>query len=516
MHWFLAFVFVVIATTQLMTQDGTLDTSFDDDGIVITTIGTFDDQAAGIALQPNGRLVAVGHTYLEDRYMFVVARYLPNGALDRTFGNDGITITPVGNGNARARAVAIQPDGDIVVAGMCTVDGREMIAVARYLEKTGRLDPTFATNGIAITAVGNGWSAAHGVAILPSGKIGVVGYGQFTPDVRIAVVQYERSGTLDPTFGDSGIVSTQFALGSDIGNGIYAHEQDFITVVGTTHRTGSNADVALVRYKSSGALDGAFGTEGKVRAGIEGTFNEYGNAITVQQDGKIVVAASSRNLFQDYIVMRFLHNGERDREFGVNGVAKVDIGPDVALGESATILLQPDGKIVVAGLRTSERNTHIGLVRYRDNGQLDVTFGEDGYVTTSVGDNASVRGSVLQRDGKIVVAGGHHDGTQSRITLARYNNPSIAAPSSAAESLGSSGGAYPNPFYSWTRIPLRNSVHEPVIEVTDVVGRSHLVRFEQQGDTIVLYKGNLMPGPYVVRIHGTDGSVQAFIVVATK
>ena len=508
---------ILLSLAPMKGQDGTLDTSFDGDGRVLTTIGTFDDVAYAMALQKNGRIVVVGQTYLAGRYAFVVARYLPNGMLDDAFGTNGITVTSIGDGDAKARAVAIQPDGDIVVAGLSTRSGREMFTVARYVEKTGQLDPTFGDAGVVVTPVGTGWSAAHGVGIQKNGTIVAVGYAQTTPDTRFAIVRYDRFGVPDPTFGDGGIVTTLFAPGADIANAVHVISDDAILVVGTSQRTGSNADVALARYKGSGALDGAFGTNGTKRIERTGTFNEYGNAIAVSSEGSIFLATSTNNRFEDFVAMRLRADGTPDPEFGNGGIASTDIGPAVEIGEASTVLLQSDGKVVVSGLRTSGSEISFGLVRYLTNGGIDNTFGDAGTVTTRFGStNDGIRASILQPDGKILVAGGSHDGTQSRIALARYNNPSVSGPSSVADTREHSIAVSPNPATSVVRVQLHSPLTSPDILLVDLMGERGQAPANVDGAMITINTEGIAPGTYMLRIFDVGNVVAVTPIVIVR
>lgn len=513
----LIFSFFVISASLLRAQDGVLDPTFDGDGRVTTTLGDFDDAAQAIALQADGRIVVTGRTYQQDRYAFFVARYLPNAMLDPSFGSNGVTITTIGASNASARALAIQPDGAIVVGGFSTVDGREVLTVARYVAKTGQLDPSFGDGGIVVTPVGAGWSSAHGVAIQPNGTIVTVGYAQATPDMRFAIVRYDRFGVLDPTFGEGGVVTTSFAPGSDIANAVHIINDDAILVVGTSQRTGGNADVVLTRYKGSGALDGAFGENGTKRIERSGTFNEYGNAIAVTSEGSIVLATSTNNRFEDLVAIRLSPDGTPDPGFGSGGVASTDIGPDVEIGEASSVLVQPDGKVVVSGLRTSGSEISFGLVRYDTSGRIDDTFGDAGTVTTRFGSgNHGIRASVLQPDGKILVAGGSHDGTQSHVALARYNNPSVSGPSTVIDAHERTLVVSPNPATTFVRVYLHSPLTNPEIHLHDLMGERWQAPTTIDGLTLTVNTTNVAPGTYLLRIADAGGVVAVSPVVIVR
>jgi uncharacterized delta-60 repeat protein len=522
MHRILTYIIAVvcamlIGSGTVWSQDGTLDPTFAGDGLVITTLGTFDDAAIGMALQRDRRIVVVGHTYLDGRYAFVVARYLLNGAPDSSFGTNGVTTTFIGTGDARAQAVAIQNDGDIVVAGLSVIDAREVLTVARYNEKTGALDNTFNGTGIVQTPVGTGWSAAHAVAIDAEGRIMAAGYSQSGPDYVMALVRYQKNGELDPTFGSNGIVTVQFSIGNDVAHGLAIGGPDNIYLAGSSHRTGSNTDVAIAMVKSSGELNGAFGSGGKYRHASVGAFNEYGFGMTLQRDGKPVVVGYTNSLFHDVLVTRYTQGGELDTEFGVNGIVTTDVGTGTDYGEASTVAVQSDDKIVVAGLRNYGSKTDFALIRYMPNGSVDRTFGDTGFVSTDFGNSDDGgRAIAIQFDGKILVAGHSHDGTQGRIAIARYNNPSVAAPTSVSSSEESRVRAVPNPFTTSTTLSFDHELLQPAVQLFDVYGRALQHTLSIDSTSIRLYGQSLPPGTYVVRVVEADGTSAVFHVIMSR
>ncbi len=170
---------------------GSLDTSFDGDGKVTTNFGGFAF-ASGVALQPDGKIVAVGGSGGN----FALARYNSNGSLDTNFDGDGKVLTDFG-GSESARAVAIQPNGKIVAAGgsFSFATFTQSFALARY-NPNGSLDPSFDTDGKVTTALGG---FARGVAVRPDDKIVAAGttFNPATSTTDFTVVRYNRDGSLD-------------------------------------------------------------------------------------------------------------------------------------------------------------------------------------------------------------------------------------------------------------------------------------------------------------------------------
>jgi uncharacterized delta-60 repeat protein len=229
--------------------DGSLDTTFGTGGKVTTGFGAFSiDVAFGVALQPNGKIVVAGYTAASDVVAdFAVARYNADGSLDTSFGTGGKVTTDFG-GFDLAPAVALQPDGKIVVAGW-TEDiffaGADF-AVARY-NPDGRLDAGFGTGGKVTTSFG-AFGCATGVALQPNGKIVVAGN---TTDAvggeDFALARYNANGGLDAGFGTGGKVTTDFG-GDDFANGVALQPDGKIVVAGATFLT-TDYDFAVARYQ---------------------------------------------------------------------------------------------------------------------------------------------------------------------------------------------------------------------------------------------------------------------------
>jgi uncharacterized delta-60 repeat protein len=180
---------------------GTLDTAFGGDGRVVTRFIPADDEARGVAVQANGRIVVVGNedTGYPDNQRGVMARYLPNGHLDASFGAGGklqMQLGPTWQRVGEAHAVTIQPDRRIVVVGD--------FAIVRYLPH-GHLDSTFRGKGWVSTGYQTGHMyEPYAVVIQPDGRI-VVGGSTQAPGFVLA--RYGPLGKLDATFGKSGMVT---------------------------------------------------------------------------------------------------------------------------------------------------------------------------------------------------------------------------------------------------------------------------------------------------------------------
>jgi len=214
---------------------------------------------------------------------------------------------------------------------------------------------------------------------------------------------WAADGDLDTSFDTDGIQTTSIGSVQDIAYSVAIQSDGKIVAAGYSHN-GSNNDFAVVRYSTDGSLDTTFGTAGKVITAI-GSGIDVANYVVVQSDGKIVVAGYSHNGSNvDFAVVRYNTDGSLDTSFGTGGKVTTAVGSSNDTGRS--VVMQSDGKIIVVGSSENSTDTDFAVVRYNTNGSLDTTFSSDGKVTTAIGSgNDGANSVVLQSDGKIVVAG---------------------------------------------------------------------------------------------------------------
>jgi uncharacterized delta-60 repeat protein len=217
---------------------------------VITDLSPGRDYANAIAVQPEGKIVAAGITRPRSRSRFVLVRYNPNGSLDSTFSGDGVSVTRFTRRHDSVQGIAIQPDGGIVAAGFAGYLGSDpSFALARY-DTDGTLDTTFSGDGKHTTQFTPNFDAAWGVTLQPDGKIVAAGMAAGKGG-RIALVRYNPDGTLDATFGVGGKVLTDFTPQLDTSRGVAIQDDGKIVVSAGSGIGGSNPKFALARYLSS-------------------------------------------------------------------------------------------------------------------------------------------------------------------------------------------------------------------------------------------------------------------------
>jgi uncharacterized delta-60 repeat protein len=337
-------------------------------------------------IQSDGKIVVAGFGGDVDAPSFCVARLRAGGALDPTFGSGGKRTIDFGGDKESAFGAALQPDGKILLAG----DSDFRAAVAR-LNPGGSRDTSFSGDGKKIFGWGPN-SRAQAVLVLPSGKIMLAGFS--APEGGdLQVARLNPKGALDATFGTGGKVGVDFG-GDDFGLAIARQADGRILVAGRSSAVGA----VIVRLRTNGALDPDFDGDGRVT--LPGVPNGSARAVLVQPDGKIVVAGNA-NGSAVMTVTRLMPNGSLDTSFDGDGTATIDFGSLADRADDA--VLQPDGKIVVAG--SAQDSGGIAVARLNPNGAPDTTFGTGGKATVNFRVAAFGNAVALQPNGRIVVAG---------------------------------------------------------------------------------------------------------------
>ena len=390
----------------------TLDAGFDNDGVRQVDVSGIDDWAFGIALQADGKIVVAGRAE-GSTTDFAVVRLLADGALDPTFDGDGIRTTNIA-GLDTAFAVAVQPDGKIVVAGSAGLSAiNEAFAVVRYLPD-GTPDATFDGDGIRTDDLSPGIDRAYALVIQPDGKIVLGGTGPISGDDDFVLVRYDANGVPDAGFGTAGVVSAD--LGSvDLAAGL-ALQADGKLVLGGW----SSSDFAVARFEADGDPDPTFDTDGVVVTDVAGG-GDTALTVALQPDGKILVGGHA-NVFgiPDFAVLRFLTDGSLDSTF--DGDGRLTFDPEGVGDFGAALAVRADGRIALVGNGFSGGSEALFVARFLADGTPDVSFDGDGsaVVNPTAGDEAG-RAAVFQPDGKLVIAGRANTGAASNFVVARFN-----------------------------------------------------------------------------------------------
>jgi uncharacterized delta-60 repeat protein len=403
---------------------GSVDTSYGG-GAQVTPVASSEDYAHAVAVQADGKVVTAGTTAIPAGTVVALTRHLRDGGLDPAFGNGGKVITQVGARGDSARAVAMQPDGRIVVAGWTDETGiDDNMLVLRYLPD-GSLDPAFGNAGRVVVALSTGTDRAHAVALQPDGRIVVGGttlVNTSTTGQDFALLRLMPDGTLDNSFGSGGKVVTAMQPSSN-SDTIYALALPVVDGEQRIVAVGGEGDFIAARYTHSGALDGSFGNGGKV-LGLFGRNIGAARAVTLLPGGRMVLAGG---IYNDFAAAQLTPQGTLDSMFGQGGLVTVPVSADN--WDNATALVrQADGKLVLGGwaYRGNSSSADFTAVRLLPGGALDTFFGDGGIAIRPVAAGTrsdSVRGLVLQSDDRVptvrAILGGEASGSNYDFALLR-------------------------------------------------------------------------------------------------
>jgi len=388
---------------------GDLDRSFGIEGVVRTSFTSGSDMR-GSVFQADGKFILVGSIGQSgSNDDFYIVRFNSNGSLDTTFDGDGIAIIPVSTREDRATNVAVQSDGKIVVSGNSREASSSYNFAVVRLNSDGTPDQTFDGDGIVITSTSPNNDFAQDVIVQSDNKIVVCGQGQVSGQMNITVVRYNVNGSLDTSFDGDGIAITQFPQGASGSQAVALQTDGKIVVAGAIGIGGQFLEsiFGFARYNTNGSLDTSFGNNGTVGVDVRIGVPRQNAAqeLLIQPDNKIVAVGNSNsglNTGFDFAMARLNPDGSLDSSFGDNGKVVTPTGNNDNFARD--VILQSDGKIIVVGDGRIGFNSGFAIVRYNSNGTLDSRFGNNGIVITPSANSFVLRARILP-DGKILTAG---------------------------------------------------------------------------------------------------------------
>lgn len=388
---------------------GSLDTTFGTAGVNVTDFDGKDDYATATAVQNDGRVLLAGYApgATGEGQVFALTRLTHDGATDPTFAGGKVKVN-FGAGNDQAYALAVQNDGRIIAAGFAEVNGTRDFAAVR-LNADGTLDSSFGSGGKVTVPVGTGLDAAYAVAVQPDGKIVLGGQSNTggPSGVDFALVRLNPNGTLDGSFGSGGKVTTTLAGGSTT-DSIYALgiEGGKITAVG------GETDFMLARFNADGSLDSTFSGDGKISGLFSSTVGRARALAfaTIAGQTRLVVVGNANN---NTALARLNLDGSLDFSFAASGKVTRAVHA-TGWDEAAAVAVQADGKLMLGGWAQDDTTTsNFTALRYLADGTPDTGFDGDGLVIhplTNAGKNDAGRALALQPDvripaTRIIVAG---------------------------------------------------------------------------------------------------------------
>jgi uncharacterized delta-60 repeat protein len=394
---------------------GHLDFAFGHHGQITTDFFNRDDSASAVAFQEDGKTVVAGVSF-GDNADFALARYLLNGSLDTSFGTGGILLIDFG-ADEYARAVAIQADGKILVAG-ATANGDGMSFALARCNTDGSLDLDFGSGGLTTTAFGDAHAGITDLLLLPESRI--LAGGIISPSTDFLLVCYNSDGSEYAGFGTNGAAVIDFRQGEDYLLAMALQDDGKVLAAGVETPSGA---FVLARLLEDGSRDAGFGTVGLVVTDFQLDINGLSAAVVVQPDGRIVVGSTAeRDLERHFALIRYLPDGILDQEFGHGGWAISDFFGEEQFQDLA---LQADGRILAVGTGSAGPSRDFFLARFNPDGSPDSSFGESGYVQTDFGGDDLARAMNLDPGGNIVVVGRTDIETRD-FAVARYLSQSFS------------------------------------------------------------------------------------------
>ena len=385
---------------------GTLDPSFGNSGLVITDIDTssnYNDQGiSSLLINDNQSILAIGSysTYSDTNFSdIVIARYVPSGDLDNTFGVNGFLIhnlSSIEPSQDGAVSAILQPDGKIVCVGSISDhDNLSQIFIARFTDE-GLIDSSFGLNGIVSFNPTIDSDYATSIQIQGDGKL-LVGYN------FIGILRLLPNGELDTSYGVDGFVLLDHAV-----RDLRIQNDGKLIVFGEYNSQNPHWwNFGVSRLNSDGSIDLDFGLNGFTyfdhsEANGSDCWSSWATSVAIQSDGKILLAGGCEDLNDGetrIAVARINDNGMLDPSFGIDGRVIVDVNGDFERIDK--VVLQPDGKTLLVGRSNDWEFT---VVRLTDNGALDISFNGIGSMQFGFGNTASYSyAGVLQADGKLVI-----------------------------------------------------------------------------------------------------------------
>jgi len=421
----------LFASCPIFSQPGSLDITYGIGGKVTNNLGE-NAQAYDSVLQADGKLIVVGDTYsIAPGSSFLISRYLTDGSLDTTFNGSGYTSL-LARDHAMASGVAVQSDGKIVVVGTAMAPGgtgsnsSDMMVVR--LNADGSLDTSFGDSGIQVVVLPYSQNLRD-VLIQSDGKI--VAGGLFTwlsnPNADTpGLIRFNANGSIDTSYGENGYVYTPGVFRGEITKMHFAEDESIVAL----GRTFIINNYLILKYDSNGSLINSFGPNGTGIVQVPITEGNVGN-FTFAPDGSFygggaIISGNKTNTF----VTKYFPNGTIDHSFADNGKLIKDIGIINGIDYLSGVVdlaLDKNNQLLLGLSCGIGTNYDFGLLSYSPEGVLNTAFGNNGLFITNFGAGHDYfETMVVQEDNKIILIG--NKGLQ---VLARINNASILSTDSA-------------------------------------------------------------------------------------
>ncbi len=500
---------IILSQTIWAQPAGSLDASFGEGGKVVTSFSTGIEEAKAVVLQEDGKIVVAGFTqFASTGKDFLVARYLTDGTLDNTFGINGLWTMDLQLGSDDvAHSMVIDATGRIILAGSSDDGANKNAAMVRLLSN-GALDETFGTNGIVLTdfIAGNQDEVKVIKQHLLTGKLIVGGQSASTSNLALPIIaRYSSEGVLDTTFNSTGILSAT-TIASDLQRNMMIEDLEVvangkISAAGWRKNisTSISSEFWACRVLSNGTMDNTFSTDGAIAyAEVGGAC--YGYSLILNGNQDFIIGGTRSYLgSNDFRIITITHSGTIP-----NTSSNYSLSADVDISYAMTT--DVDGKYVLSGSAGSPTSRAFGTLRLLSAGDLqaDNAFDSNGRVTTGFNTNLlnECWDVVVQNDNKIVCVG--YSGND--IALCRYlgdGEPQLDIFNLSSPANNSINQSFVTIDLSWTEA---YGATEYEVEVATDVNFTNVITTGQV-TTLGGVLSNLLPATaYWWRVRSGDGS----------
>lgn len=450
----LLIVFLLFISFTGFSQDGDLDPSFGDNGIVFMDFYGFKDFSFGVSQQSSGKIISIGQIETENNtYKGSLVRLQTNGSLDATFGNNGVVLLDIGSYNT-----IFSLDNDELIAGGTIGNWGEKDFIISKFMPNGDIETDYGVNGNKTIDFLTEDDILLKLIVQNDEKTLAIGRSKMGSDYFISLAKILPSGELDTNFGVNGLLSLDINEGYF--NSLSASLQDDNSIIlsFTENLNNNNRVNKIIKLFENGDLDNTFGNNGI----IEILFNDVNNIhsiIKVDSDNKILIMVTQNIDIETSTstISRYSATGILDTSFGVNGIYNFDTA-----FYAQKIIIQPNTRILIGGGIPDFEGSHFILKRLFNNGTIDSSLNGNtfGYFENS--------DFILQDDGKILATGNTYwyDGPED-LVLVRYNNDPLSVLENGSNNLI----VYPNPSNGKFNITHDFIASESPYQILDITGK---------------------------------------------
>ncbi|MCD4724101.1 MAG: T9SS type A sorting domain-containing protein, partial [Bacteroidales bacterium] len=368
--------------------------------------GGSDDYVEDLAIQPDGKIVFVGYTDNSTKAQMIAGRLNTDGTLDNSFNANGMTVIDFGpSTDSYGLSMALLDDGKILIAGYIHEDLNSVnnIAMCR-LTSSGVPDNTFGVNGLITYDFNDLWCFPDNVVVYDE-KILLGGVFIDGSDFMryVTLSRYYLDGSVDYGFGNFGYTTVQLDDTEVAGasrSGMCVTVDGKIAYATHVKPAWLAKDFAVLRFTPEGDPDNSFGNSGMVITEMAG--NSYSSAIVAQNDGKIVASGAIRSPdpgSYDFVLVRYLDNGDLDASFGAAGTGVVisNVSPETWFGdESYSMMILLNGKFLVSGYaKTDHQNPDFALASYHSGLNVGIETKDNAEINFSINPNPITDQAIL-------------------------------------------------------------------------------------------------------------------------